>query len=559
MAGTIATLSDSRGSAALTGRIARIAAWALLAAAGGYIVYLGLKAGITRTYTINFDADLNYTYRALSLNEGLDPRYLDHTGFTYELVLSWFARLAAMLGAIPAATLSDLRAYNPPAAAIASLVYATRVFSILLSLAFCGVFAWGIWRMSRNALLTASLTLAVAASGGLGYHTLAIRPELLSTLMVFVAFYAVCEAREGTVLRRYVMLGVSVAAAYLAFLTKQQALIPLLFLPVFALFAGTPIHLSERMTGPAGRARAVTVFLLAVIAALPFAVSHYVGVVLVRLTEFPFYAWVLIAYVLGAVVLYGALFGRHWIAALHGVSAALIGAGAGFAVNFFHMSYEIADVNARFLDHMKKFSSMPDADFAGGGGFSALLATTLQQVGVALQSYVLPDNGWRVTLAAASLAGILAGAVLMRRGPRQLGFAVFGLACAGPVCFAVFGLRIQNVFYDPYCLILPLIALAVAWPHLPRRPAVAAGIAAIAVVLAVAQDRQNQAEFIARPVFTEHGNKAFFCEHQKVWGPFLPEEFYTGTRCWDAYALGLPPADRHRFPPPGVPGGKSEI
>ena len=481
------------------------------AASLGAIVFIALDAGIERPFTQVYDADLHYVYRAFRVNERLPEIYFDHTGYLYTQVLSWFLRLTALVGMTPAASLSKLASLPDIGEGMAQAVFAARIFSILLALIFCATLAWAARRLSGSALCASATALVVATSGGVAYHAITMRPELLSALFVLVTMAAVSEAQYGGRRRRFVWVAVCSGAAYLAILTKMQAIVPLLFVPPFAILAGRPLVLGPRERDGAAAIRAMLVAMAAFVGALPFFTSHIIGGVFIAHEPLPIYTCALLGYVGLCIAAYCRMHARDWISFVNGSSAVVAGMGTAFLINYLHLSHKNSEANARFIDQMKLYSpGNQTSSFNDLSGYRDLVGKMIEVGYPTLRDLALPGDAWTAMFAVAMLCSLGTALVLLFNNRIRVGLSVGWLGLTGIATLIVCRLRGQP-FYEPYYLIFPLLGIALAWRDLARMlsavrlaRALIAGAPAVVLAICAFAVAQNHATYAADRFYTPH-------------------------------------------------------
>lgn len=514
--------------------------WLVLAVPG---VAMALGAGLTRPFFQVYDCDLYYIYNALRFSQGLPQISFDHTGYTYSLILSWWTLLLHGLGLLPAATLDAVRAAADPTAALAGLVVAGRVLSILLAFLFAAIITAAAIRLSGDRAVGLALGLVVAAAPGTSLHAMILRPELLSAMMVMIAFVAIALSRDAKPFRAFVWLAVAAAGAYLAVLTKMQAIIPVLGLPVFGLFWGRreraePESVLDRTYG-------YVVLLAAVVVFLPFATSHYFGAALILdHRPLPAYSWAVVGYVLLATAAYARLYGKTRLFYVRSLAALLIGFGLAFAVNLFHFSLENPGWNAAFIDGLKRYA-VGGLSTMGSDGTEGIIHGIERAPGLfgsALHSFFwanpLQGIGRLVFFLMASALAFLSA----RNGRKSEALALGALIAVALGSVGAFGLRGFRAEYDVYLYFLAGLAIAMGFAVLSplQRDKGRPLLVGVCVLVAVVHMAVSYRHFVVTPYATGSRTISQFCQWQGTTAPIFSPEVYSGSKCWPLYAKRLP-------------------
>jgi len=236
-----------------------------------------LLVGFSMPYWKIADQDLPLAYNGLLLNDGRAQEYFEHTGYLYHLLLAAWYRLLHWLGFLPVHALSEL----PPAADVAGvdrawqqLVEAGRVLSLILGVAFVWAYAALMRRLIGDWRIAVMAAIALAWSGGVAMHIRIMRTELLSAGLVTCALLLVVVAARARAVRRAVYIGLAGLCASLAIITKVQALLPALAIPIIALAFGQTVPAGEREAP--GAARPWTVAAVAIAVAVALALPAFV-------------------------------------------------------------------------------------------------------------------------------------------------------------------------------------------------------------------------------------------------------------------------------------------
>lgn len=506
----------------------------LLVIAFGILIGFSILAGIDRPFTQVYDADLHYLYRALRFRDGLDLIYFDHTGYLYTLLLSWFLRVTEFLDLIPTASLQAIPLQPVPGIALATAMTASRIFSVLLALVYIGTAFWIFLRLSAAPVISGLLTLLLAASSGLAYHAITLRPELLSALFVMLSYYFIIAAQDRQDRSRFIALALSAGCAYLAILTKMQAIIPIFLLPVLALIASRK-RTSDVAQRDAVTPQTLTILMAAILLVLPFGVSHYFGGTVEPL---PSYSWLTLGYFVAGLITYALSRKVSLRDAINAFSALAIGLGTAFAINYVRFDHANSAANSRFLDNFKLYANMKGASFAGAEGYESLFEKLWHGV-IRLPADLFVSSP--TDRAAIMIIALLAALIIIAQKRYRDGLLSLVLALGAFGVFVGFSLRNNNLFYEPYYIFIALFALAIAWRNVALRLAPgSAGIGVAATLIFTAYlFYGNYQRYIAAPLHTPHPSRVYFCDWQKGWAPVFFSRLADHTGCWRYYEPGL--------------------
>ena len=500
---------------------------ALVALAAGMALSL-LLVGFSMPYWKIADQDLPLAYNGLLLNDGRAQEYFDHTGYLYHLLLADWYRLLHWLGLLPVHALSEV----PPATNVVAfdrawqqLVEAGRVLSLMLGIAFVWVYAALVRRLVGDWRLAVMAAIALAWSGGVAMHIRIMRTELLSATLVTTALLLVLVAARGDAVRRGITIGLAGLCATLAIITKVQALLPALAIPMIALAFGQPAP-ADAHAGP-DAARRWTVALVAAVVAIAVAypaagllAQGMVGVTAYRPIGGGLsgtYQWLIALWVAGAMAAYAVLYRVSLPDTIAALAALACGIGLGLlSLDIRYQPQNVIAV-ANPVEHMFASAALGDSPLVHEsqmltGAFAAALAKGVLQA-LALHSFVFSTSA-RPTLLVEWFA-IIGAIVLWRRGERRLPLQVGLLIVTAWVLDAVFSLRSLQTPYFAYTDPLLVLAAVLVLARLPelqtRRWAQHAAIALLMVyvvwahlepVKAVLRHNTPQAACAWLPAFT---------------------------------------------------------
>jgi hypothetical protein len=452
---------------------------ALVAIAAGMTFSL-LLVGFSMPYWKIADQDLPLAYNGLLLNDGRAQEYFEHTGYLYHLLLADWYRLLHGLGLLPVHALSEL----PPPTNLAAfdrawqqLIEAGRVLSLMLGIAFVWVYAVLVRRLIGDWRLAIMAAIALGWSGGVAMHIRIMRTELLSAALVTSALLLVLVAARADTVRRSTTIGLAGLCATLAIITKVQALLPALAIPVIALAFG--------QTGAAGAheaqdsTRRWTVASVAAVLAIAVAYPA-VGLLAHGLAAgSPYrpiggglsgiYQWLIALWIASAMLAYAIVY-RVSIPETIGAVAALA-CGIGLGLLLLDIRYQPQNVIAvaNPIEHMFAFAAsgasplVPEQQMLTGAFVLALAKGVAQAL--AMHSFVFSTSA-RPTLLVEWFA-IVGAVVLWRRGDRRLPLQVGLLILVAWGLDAVFSLRSLQTPYFAYTDPLLILAAVLVLARLP--------------------------------------------------------------------------------------------
>jgi hypothetical protein len=497
----------ARGSAVMqTGGLARFGrvffhGWktSLAAIALGMALSL-LLVGFSMPYWKIADQDLPLAYNGLLLNDGRAQEYFDHTGYVYHLLLAAWYRLLHWLGFLPVHALSEL----PPAADVAGfdrawqqLVEAGRVLSLIIGVAFVWAYAALMRRLIGDWRIAIMAGIALAWSGGVAMHIRIMRSELLSAAFVTSALLLVLVAARVGAVRRGIYVALAGLCATLAIITKVQALLPALAIPIIALAFGQAVPAGEDKAPSDGRPWTVAAVAIAAAVALALPAFVLLAQGMAGATNYVpiggglsgIYQWLIALWVAGAMIAYALAYRVSVTDTVAAMAALVVGIELGLlSLDIrYHVQNVIAVANP--VEHMFASAALGASLLVHEsqmltGAFAAALAKGLLQA-LALHSFVFNTSA-RPTLLLEWFA-IVGAIVLWRRGERRLPLQVALLIATAWGLDAVFSLRSLQTQYFAYTDPLLILAAALVLAHLPdlqtRRWAQHAAIALLVVTV----------------------------------------------------------------------------
>jgi hypothetical protein len=444
-----------------------------------------LLVGFFMPYWKIADQDLPLAYNGLLLNDGRAQEYFEHTGYLYHLLLAAWYRLLHGLGFLPVHALSAL----PPPGDVAGfdrawqqLVEAGRVLSLIIGIAFVWVYAALVRRLIGDWRIAAMAALALAWSGGVALHIRIMRTELLSAALITCALMLVLVAARSGAVRRVIYIGLAGLCASLAIITKVQALLPALAIPMIALAFGQTEPAEEREPSRADGLWTVSAVAIAVAVALAWPALSLLVQGMAGATSYRpiggglsgVYQWLIALWVAGAMIAY-AIFYRVSVSDTVAAMAAL---AVGIELGLLSLDIRYHALNviavANPVEHMfasaaVAMPALTDEPQVLTGAFALTLAKGIAK-SLALHSFIFNTSA-RPTLLLEWFA-IIGAIVLWRRGERRLPLQVALLIITAWGLDAVFSLRSLQTQYFAYTDPLLILAAALVlshWPELQTR------------------------------------------------------------------------------------------
>jgi hypothetical protein len=349
-------------------------------------------------------------------------------------------------------------------------------------------------RLVGDRRLAVIAAIALAWSGGVALHIRIMRTELLSAALVTSALLLILVAARAGGVRRFIYIALGGLCASLAIVTKVQALLPALAIPIIALAFGQTV--TEEAETP-DRARRWTVAVVA--AALAVAVAYpSVGLLaqgLVGGTMYRpiggglsgVYQWLIALWVVGGIAAYAIAYRVSVPDTI--AAAAALACGLGLATLSLDILYHPLNVIAAAnpVEHMFESAAVATPTLTHEpqmltGAFALALAKGVVQA-LAMHTFVFSTSA-RPTLLLEWFA-IVGAVVLWRRGERRLPLQVAVLILTAWGLDTVFSLRSLQTPYFAYTDPLLILAAVLVLAHLPdlqaRRWAQHAAVALLVV------------------------------------------------------------------------------
>lgn len=437
--------------------------------------------GFFLPYWRKADQDLALAYEAMLFNQGLPQENFDHTGhLTFLLLGSWYWLLHTV-GVLPVHTIAEL----PPArdtlayeAAWQHLVAAGRVFSLLLAGGFVVLFGTLVRRLFGDWRLALLASIALGFSSGIELHARMMRTELLSAALTGSAcLLLLIAAQDSFERRRSLFLAVAALAATLAVITKVQAIIIALALPVIVLPFGRAAAADEPANGLRTGAGATMAWgVTAAVAGIPAAILYLHGYSpnLTPLFAYPHlgllpegsYQALFAFWVVAGILLYARIWRRRAEESLRAMFAVLTGVALGVLALLLRYNDQNLIAFTHPVEHLYFFASLRTTSLASSGQILSptLLAQLAQGVLLTIVANINLFNRPTVLLEWFAIGGAV---VMMRRGDRSLVYRVGILLAVAWAIEIVFSLRYLNNNYFPYTDPLFIIAAALVAVEFP--------------------------------------------------------------------------------------------
>ena len=453
---------------------------ALVAIAAGMAVSL-LLIGFSMPYWKIADQDVALAYNGLLLADGRAQEYFEHTGYLYHLLLADWYRLLHGLGLLPVHALSEV----PPATDVAAfdrawqqLVEAGRVLSLILGVAFVWIYAALVRRLVGDWRLAVMGAIALAWSGGVAMHIRIMRTELLSAALVTSALLLVLVAARADTVRRSITIGLAGLCASLAIVTKVQALLPALAIPVIALAFGQALP-AQAGEAPRDAHRWIVALVAAALAvALAYPAIGLLVQGLAAVTNYRsiggglsgVYQWIIALWIAGAMVAYAIVYRVSVPDTIAAMAALACGIGLGLLSLYIRYQPQNVIAVANPVEHMFAFAASGASTLVHEtqmltGAFVVALAKGFAQA-LAMHSFVFSTSA-RPTLLLEwfAIAGII---VLWRCGERRLPLQAALLIVTAWGLDAMFSLRSLQTPYFAYTDPLLILAAVLVLAHLPE-------------------------------------------------------------------------------------------
>ena len=431
-----------------------------------------LVFGLWAPYWNKGTANLISVYEALLYNDHLSQEFLWYPSYLSPQLLGLWYSLLHIVGLLPQYKLSTLP--TPTTIPLFDATWQNLVtWGRVPSFAFGCLYVvlamllirrlTGIWQIA----VLAGVALAFSDGVALGYRIM--RPELLSSALVFLALLlTLVSAREETNYRRFFYLGLAGLLTALALTEKVQALLPALTIPVIALaFGADEIDATTRKISRGAWLSVITLCLFGLVLITPTIGLFERGIAGMgesRLFAYRplaylagIYQWLIVSYMVFSMLLYAWIWRIRPIDAASGILAVLVGLALGFLTLYWRYNLDdvIAVVNP--VEHLHAVSGSPDRGLPTTS-IAALDAKFLMGFGKALAVHTFflsPSN--RPTLVIEWLA-IYASLLLWRRGEKQVALQIWVILFSAFAVDVSFTLRAIKIYYAPYTD--PFIVLA---------------------------------------------------------------------------------------------------
>ncbi|TQF26775.1 hypothetical protein UNPF46_32535 [Bradyrhizobium sp. UNPF46] len=487
-----------------------------------------LLCGYFIAYWRNADMDFMVVYSALLLNDGDHRAYFDHPAYWTILSVEFWFRLLHRLGLLQEWALSTV----PPDssrfdASMTNVVRAGRIVAAMTAGACVLGFAALAKRIVADRRIATCGVVAFAMSGGVQMHLRILRSEMIAACFCVIALMLlIVAARRGTLLRP-IALAIAGWLCVTGLENKVQAILLIAALPALLLpFGGSATASVAFWTSSARAWLATTAAALiaagATAAAWPLVAAGLdpvaasaAGLHPLLLGRFGTYQFLLLAWILGSMAAFAAL----WRVSLPETLAAMccLFAGASLGLLAPSLQYDARDavIVLNPIEQMLRYAQIPQAGGHPESPFVLLLAGLL---GVLRRYTFVLFSSPRPTVFLTWL--VIPGIVYAwRQGTRQVAVQATILMLAAIAIDAAGvrrGLKLEYfVFTDPLIIIAGMLLLDQAkdlWAHPWTFPI---GAALITLHFAVSQ---------AEPVkiALKGGGRESVCEWSPDYLPRLP-------------------------------------
>ncbi len=446
-------------------------------------VLIAIYHGPFRSYITTPDTDIVFVSEALRLNDNLPQQDIAHTGYIYFLLLAWWFKLLQAFNLIEASRLSELPSGEAFYQVYATLVYAGRWFSVLLSDAYI-VAAYILFRQFTTPIRALMMTSVIATSLGLAVSTVVLRAELPSALfavMSFTAFIAASSRWDRMIPFLFCLAGI---CALLSLGAKMQSILLLLGFPVLLMLLAKASNTADRSADPMPGDQALLWLVTGLLLAVPSGLMILTSIYHPRSLHGPTGGGYQLAIALGIVGFWLAYIWRQNIPRNMAISCAgaLVGGlSLGLMSHLIRNDPNTVDALVKFGEHMTLQSNIMERTFSVDRAIQAMLG----YFGLTLSRLFIPHD---LVQAASSLVyyGCVGSIVWAAASKRY----VVAVQATGFLLFALFletAFLLRGGFLHRYLIyteIWPLIGIAlVAGSGLVRsrivRFASAAGFIAI--------------------------------------------------------------------------------
>ena len=437
--------------------------------------------GLTMPYYNKAASDMVSVYEALVFNSGLAQDFIVYPSVIGRALLGWWLRVLSMLGVVPVWQLeqlpdgANLKAYE---AVWQKLIEAGRVFSLGIGMITVVSFVSLVrrWLGSWQIAVLAGIALAFSSGVALGFRIL--RPEMMAAGLVYASLLLVFLAARDVTPRRFATLGLAGFLVALALIEKVQSLIPALAILPLALAFGQTTRVAAPVSNLAMLAAGALTALLAIVPAgeLLFSATHgFAG--LLPLSGVPYkelpahlsgaYQFVLIAFVIVSMGIYGVLWRVSFIDTLSAIISVGLGLGLGFDILYLQSSPDALIAIANPIEHLQAFSAGAGATLLYQSSAS-IVGTVATAIGksLAIHTFISPTH--RPTLLIEWLAWA-AAVHAYARGRTLVALQIALLLACAIGQDAIYSLRQVKVYYLPYSDPPIILAGALALSHYRER------------------------------------------------------------------------------------------
>ncbi len=447
-----------------------------------------LYHGIDRSFLANPDADFYHIGQTLDLLSAEPIEFYPHTGYVYFLLFGGFLEIGHALGFVYTTDWTTLTASPNFETAITSLVVWGRVLAILLAVIAVLVFWWVARLLTGNAVLSVCAAFAFASSIGLAVQASQLRTELLMFVFVLAAFLALPYAAKSSARARSGFIFTATFFAFLAAMTKIQAILIVLFLPALAVILA--FGSSRSTVGPApGPHNATAKITMCVALFFLSAPTFWQMGALVAAAGGGGYQAAILVYVLACILLACHLVGDRGIDTMVAISAAFFGVAAAHSLTFIEPHTWTMDSIVNFVAAGSSYSE------GGGGSAAEMIGKAMSNILGFVSNHLMPGQVLSKAYPFAVIywaAGIGCLVLIVTGDPRRalLPGALLAMAIILPATFLVRGyFTFYYLLAEPFA-ILALVTASAAFLAKTTRPiATYGGIVAVCLFVGAVQGR----------------------------------------------------------------------
>jgi hypothetical protein len=333
-----------------------------------------LLVGLQAPYWHKAGANLVSVYEALLFNQGLPQEFLLYPNYLGPQLLGVWYQLLHAAHLIPYSKLAEVQTVN-------TIPQFDVVWQELVAWGYWYSFAIGsiyvffatvlIRRLVGSTRVALLAGLALAFSDGVALAYRIMRPELISSALVFLALLLTLNAALATSnFIRCAMLGIAGLFVALGLTEKVQALLPALTIPVISLSFGR-VDPSPDRTSEFHKIAAATLIVSALLIVPPTVQLMQLGTAAMLSSHLlayrPLgnvagtYQWLFLLYVGSCMAIYAWLWRTPPLVAITAALAVFVGLALGFLALYWRYDVEVVVAVANPIEHLHAMSATPEA------------------------------------------------------------------------------------------------------------------------------------------------------------------------------------------------------